>query len=117
MKLMNMKCTRCGATLDFDSNKEFIVCNYCGEKLLVDDETKRIEINENKRIEVENTININDNAAIKNAESNSKIAEMQINARSEESTRKTLLIILAGIWALILVVGIALIVFLAVTSH
>ena len=42
MKLINLKCSNCGADLQVDSERKQIFCTYCGTKLLVDDETIHI---------------------------------------------------------------------------
>lgn len=42
MKLINLRCSNCGAVLEIDSQRKQVFCSYCGEKLLVDDETIQI---------------------------------------------------------------------------
>ncbi len=42
MKLINLKCSNCGADLQVDPERKQIYCMYCGTKLLVEDETINI---------------------------------------------------------------------------
>ena len=42
MKLINLRCSNCGANLQVDPERKQIFCSYCGTKLLVDDETINI---------------------------------------------------------------------------
>ena len=44
MKLIELKCPACGATLKADSSREFIYCEYCGNKLLLDDEATHVKM-------------------------------------------------------------------------
>ena len=38
MKLITLKCPGCGATLDVNKELETATCNYCGKKIMVEDE-------------------------------------------------------------------------------
>ena len=42
MKLINLRCSNCGADLQVDPDRKQVFCSYCGTKLLVDDETINI---------------------------------------------------------------------------
>ncbi len=42
MKLINLRCSNCGANLEIDPNRQQVFCTYCGAKLLVDDESINI---------------------------------------------------------------------------
>lgn len=42
MKLIKLKCDNCNATLEINSELNEIICNYCGNKILIDDEASRI---------------------------------------------------------------------------
>lgn len=42
MKLINMRCTNCGAELEIDADRRQVFCSYCGTKLMVDDESVHI---------------------------------------------------------------------------
>lgn len=50
MKLIELKCNNCGATLKVNSELNEIYCNYCGNKMLIDDEATTIERVENAKI-------------------------------------------------------------------
>lgn len=40
MKIIQKKCTNCGATLEFESNNKIQFCNHCGTKIILEDENK-----------------------------------------------------------------------------
>jgi len=42
MKLINLRCSNCGADLQIDPERKQAFCSYCGTRLLVDDETINI---------------------------------------------------------------------------
>ena len=42
MKLINMRCTNCGADLEIDPDRKQLFCSYCGTKLVLDDENVQI---------------------------------------------------------------------------
>lgn len=44
MKLISLKCPDCGANLDVDAERSFCFCQYCGHKILIDDEVRRSEV-------------------------------------------------------------------------
>lgn len=70
MKLINLKCPECNAPLKVDPNREFIYCEYCGAKILLDKEEK-----------VSRTI---DEAEVRKAEAQEKIRIEEIKASSNE---------------------------------
>lgn len=44
MKLIDISCPSCGATLHINENmKSSIKCSYCGKEFMLDDEVKRVE--------------------------------------------------------------------------
>ena len=75
MKLISMVCPHCGAQLSIDLDRRQAFCQYCGTKLLVDDE---------------NTININnrivDEARLKEAEVRLKELEYQHEREIRQET-------------------------------
>ena len=44
MKLISLRCPRCDAELEVDPNIKVAYCQYCGNKLIIDDEIQRQEI-------------------------------------------------------------------------
>lgn len=43
MRLIQMKCPDCGSVLDADvDGKPVLFCQFCGSKLLIDDESKKV---------------------------------------------------------------------------
>jgi len=104
MKIFDIKCPGCGATMEAEEGHKFMFCKYCGEKVMLDNEATRIEIEE--------TLNVNDNARIKEADVTENIAKMSLSAGSEAKNRSQLLAILFVLWALIIIVGIIIVVLL-----
>ena len=95
MKLINLRCSNCGADLQVDPERKQVFCSYCGTKLLVDDETINI------------TNRFVDEARIKEAEVRLKELEYEHERELREETlrqeqRKTyrisLLIYLAALF-------------------
>lgn len=39
MKLIDLTCSKCGATLQVNSDLKKCMCQYCGNEMLIDDET------------------------------------------------------------------------------
>ncbi len=44
MKLIKMKCPGCGADLEADSEKSQAFCTYCGQKIMIDNETQDLRL-------------------------------------------------------------------------
>lgn len=44
MKLIEFKCPSCGADLKTDASREMMYCEYCGKRLILDDEAMRVRI-------------------------------------------------------------------------
>lgn len=38
IKLVEIKCPNCGATLNYEEGRKVLYCQYCGEKILIDDD-------------------------------------------------------------------------------
>lgn len=71
MKLVNLKCPECGAQLKVDPNREFVYCEYCGTKILLDKEER-----------ISRTI---DEASIRKTEAEEKIQIQKIKANRQET--------------------------------
>ena len=97
MKLVRMRCPNCNATLEFDIEGKTSFCQYCGEKLLLDDEKITINYNETK------THRTVDEARIKEAEVRRDIRMKELNI--EESSTKQSLKTLKPVFILLLIVG------------
>lgn len=50
MKLVELKCDKCGAKLTVNSELNEISCNYCGNKMIIDDDATLIERIEDKKL-------------------------------------------------------------------
>ena len=55
MKLKALKCPACGSSIEIEKDRTSCFCNYCGCKIIVDDEKQETTINKN--------ININKNTS------------------------------------------------------
>lgn len=44
MKLIDLTCSKCGATLQVNSDLKKCMCQYCGNEMLIDDEVVHIQI-------------------------------------------------------------------------
>ena len=75
MKLISMICPHCGAQLSIDMDRRQAFCQYCGTKLLLDDENS---ININNRIV--------DEARLKEAEVRLKELEYQHEREIRQET-------------------------------
>ena len=42
MKLVEMRCTNCGAELEIDPERKQVYCSYCGTRLMVDEKAIHI---------------------------------------------------------------------------
>ncbi len=67
MRLVSLMCPQCGAQLQIDVDRSQAFCQYCGAKLLLDDESTTININQR----------IIDEARLKEAEVRLKELEYQ----------------------------------------
>ncbi len=79
MKLISLQCPQCGAQLEVEATRNFVFCQYCGNKILIDDGVKRSQVthiirdeaqiqaavNEYKELELEQQWRDNRSRAIK----------------------------------------------------
>lgn len=102
MKLIDAKCTNCGATIKVEEGKKLQYCIYCGNQIMVDDGSTTTTTNINHNSTVNTNSNVShtyvDAAEVKKIE----IKQREIDAYNQ--TSKTLLII----WAITLVLCIIL---------
>ncbi len=94
MKLLSMTCPNCNASLDnIDPSRKYCYCQYCGTKILIDDEVNRHETH------------VYDEARIKETESKEllRLKELEIereHEKEDKETGKKLLIAAVGIFIL-----------------
>ena len=44
MKLIEVTCPKCNAVMKIDDAKKELICEYCKNKILIDDEVKNIKM-------------------------------------------------------------------------
>lgn len=71
MKLITVKCPECGAALDIKEDRKQCFCQYCGAKILIEDDTKHYEYREV------------DEARIREAEARENIRSREIELEKE----------------------------------
>ena len=78
VQLVTIKCPECGATLNFEDNRELGFCTYCGAKVLIHNENEYIY----RRI---------DEAGVKQAETDRivKIKQMELVEKKRAAAEKT----------------------------
>lgn len=47
MKMYQLNCPACGATVEIEQDRKSCYCSYCGNKIYIDDGVKRVEITKN----------------------------------------------------------------------
>ena len=91
MKTISIKCPECGASLNIEDGRQSCYCQWCGAKVMIDDEV-------DKHVYV-------DEARIKEAEVKEKIRlkelEIEEDKRNEEKKSKAFKIKLSGILAIV----------------
>lgn len=93
MKLLALKCPECMANLKIEEGRTSCFCEYCGCKIIIDDENEEITINKN--VTINKTI----------TETKRLINDAQlIRAQNEEKENKRGYIALAICWGAILLV-------------
>ena len=82
-KLVNLKCSSCGANLSVEEKREFLFCQYCGAKLILDNENehiyRHINVADVKRAETEQIVKLKElEIAEKRYEENKKIVKFMV---------------------------------------
>ncbi len=131
MKIINMVCPNCGASLQVDADKSKLTCNYCGNSLLVDDEVQHIQYDNaedagyqfekgRQRAQAEQRMNNISTSTVTYQPSKPNYTWLWVVgwiccfpipitvlvARSKSLTVKAKTIIIAVMWAVILIIGI-----------
>ena len=44
MKIINLKCSQCGADMKIYGDSPIVKCEYCGNQMIIDDEVQRSEV-------------------------------------------------------------------------
>ena len=76
--LISLNCPNCNATLNIEEQREILFCQYCGRKILLNDENRY-------------TYHHIDEAAIKRAETEQliRLRELELEEKEEEKRRKS----------------------------
>ena len=80
MKMYQLVCPSCGANVEIEEGRKSCFCSYCGNKIYLDDEVKRVEI-------TKHTI-YTDEARIKEIEANERIFRMKNELEIEYQKQK-----------------------------
>lgn len=78
MKFYSLKCPQCGADIDIEEDRKMIFCQYCGSKIVIDDEVNRSEI----------THVIRDEAKIQAAAN--ELKELELEREWQENRKKSI---------------------------
>lgn len=103
IKTVACRCPHCNADLKIDPKREFMFCECCGAKLLIDDETVHIETTQNMNYNVTENYNRTerkiDEARIQKNASRERLARERMAQKNEKSkgVRKTVIIILFSV--------------------
>ena len=84
MRMYLLKCPECGAELEVEPERVSCFCSYCGSKVYLDDNTKRVEITKNIKYHKTYT----NEAKIKDIESRERMFDKQFAAEIESEKRK-----------------------------
>lgn len=78
-KILNLKCPNCKASLEFKEKRDVMFCEYCGAKLLLDNENEYV-------------YRLIDEADVKRAETEQsvKLKEMELKEKERENNQKIL---------------------------
>ena len=83
MKMYQLNCPACGATVEIEPNRKTMFCSYCGCQIYVDDGIKRVEITKNINYHKTYT----DEAKIREHERKEKIQLKQMEYEEREKKR------------------------------
>ena len=83
MKMYQLNCPACGATVEIEQDRKSMFCSYCGSKIYLDDGVKRVEIT--KKINYHQTYT--DEAKIREHERKEKIQLKQLEYEEREKKR------------------------------
>ena len=108
MKLIELKCDKCGARLEVNSELNEIICNYCGNKMIIDDDATRLERVEEKKL---NSRKKNHEQSIK--EELDKLELKRIKKKEEFKMEHKPIII---IWCIISGLSVIALIILSITS-
>lgn len=95
MKLIDLKCNKCGAKLTVNSELNEINCNFCGNKMIIDDEATLLERVEEKKL---NSRKKNHEQTIKE-----KLDKLEIEKKKNREDLKMFIIIESFIIAIMII--------------
>lgn len=100
MKIYQLKCPACGASVEVEKDRESCFCSYCGTKIYVDDEVNRVEITKNINYHKTYT----DEAKIRKMEAKERMHEREFAEKRKDkkwSAIGTVIIVLACVFFLV----------------
>lgn len=83
MKMYQLNCPSCGATVEIEQDRKSMFCTYCGNQIYVDDGVKRVEITKNINCHKTYT----DEAKIRENERKERIQLKQMEYEDKEKKR------------------------------
>lgn len=84
MKMYQLNCPACGATVEIEQDRKSCYCSYCGSKIYMDDGVKRVEITKNINYHKTYT----DEARIRESEAQERMQDKKYAADKEKWERK-----------------------------
>lgn len=84
MKMYQLNCPACGATVEIEQDRKSCYCSYCGSKIYMDDGVKRVEITKNINYHKTYT----DEARIRESEAKERMQDKKYAADKEKWERK-----------------------------
>ena len=84
MRMYQLNCPACGATIEIEKSRKSCYCTYCGNKIYLDDGVERIEITKNINYHETYT----DEAKIKDIEVKERMQDKKLAADREKRNQK-----------------------------
>lgn len=102
MKLIELKCTRCGAVLNVNSELNEVFCNYCGNKMIIDDKATNIDRVLNVKLK---SRKLNHEQSMKEKQDNYEFHNKISEEKRKQKIKVTIILAIIGI--VLMTIGIA----------
>ncbi len=103
MKVYHVECPSCGGIIETEKDRKFLFCTYCGKKIYIDDEVKRIEITRNYNTHKTYT----DEARIKESEVRNQIHQRNMEKEKKDDKVALLIFIFSIVFMIICFISIS----------